>query len=187
MGKFLLGLIVGVVVVVGGAMVYVSSGQLPVGADEGPMPFERYLAGHAIHARVNKMAPQRDITLFKNDDLVAGAKVYRENCSVCHGLPQQPAPTIAEGMFPDAPQLFTPDGTVTDDPVGVSYWKVQNGLRLTGMPSFKAALSDRQMWDVAAVVAQADKLPQTALDELKPAPAPTTSSQAPAPAAKLAK
>jgi hypothetical protein len=28
-----------------------------------------------------------------------------------------------------------------DDPVGVTFWKVQNGIRLTGMPGFKAALS----------------------------------------------
>ena len=27
-------------------------------------------------------------------------------------------------MFPHAPQLFTPRGMVTDDPAGVTYWKV---------------------------------------------------------------
>jgi mono/diheme cytochrome c family protein len=79
-------------------------------------------------------------------------------------------------MYPHAPQLFTAEGTVTDDPVGVTFWKVQNGIRLTGMPSFKASLTDQQMWQVAAIPALADKLPAEVLDALKP----QTAAEAPA-------
>ena len=65
-------------------------------------------------------------------------------------------------MFPQAPQLLTPEGMVTDDPVGVSYWKVQNGIRLSGMPSFESILNEQQKWDVSAFLARADKLPPEA-------------------------
>jgi len=61
---------------------------------------------------------------------------------------------------------------VTDDPPGVTYWKVRNGIRLTGMPSFKDALTDQQIWQVSALMARADKLPPDVLLELKPAPLP---------------
>jgi len=73
-------------------------------------------------------------------------------------------------MFPHAPQLFTPRGMVTDDPAGVTYWKVNNGIRLSGMPSFHAALTDDQMWQVTALLNRADKLPPEALEALNPAP-----------------
>ncbi len=91
-------------------------------------------------------------------NFIAGAQVYRENCAVCHGLPGQPKTAIAKGMFPDPPVLLEGKG-VTDDPAGESYWKVANGIRLTGMPGFKSSLSDTQMWQVSVLLAQADKLP----------------------------
>jgi thiosulfate dehydrogenase len=72
---------------------------------------------------------------------------------------------IAKGMFPKVPQLFHGTG-VTDDPVGETFWKVQNGIRLTGMPAFKGSLSDEEMWQVSQLLAQADKLPDSAKAEL---------------------
>jgi mono/diheme cytochrome c family protein len=111
--------------------------------------------------------------------------VYQNECAFCHGLPQQPAPDASKGMYPDPPQLFTADGGVTDDPAGITYWKVKNGIRLSGMPAFKASLSEDQMWKVAALVARADKLPPEALAALKPAvtaiPAAPAASPAPKP------
>jgi mono/diheme cytochrome c family protein len=59
---------------------------------------------------------------------------------------------------------------VTDDPAGEVYWKVKNGIRLTGMPGFQASLTDEQMWQATALVVRADKLPIDAFDALKPAP-----------------
>lgn len=174
MGKFIFGLIIGLLILPVIAVVYVNEGLLPIGANDAPLPFEQFLAGRAVHRRINRIAPKRDISEFKTDDYVTGADVYQKNCAFCHGLPQEEPRAVGAGMFPHAPQLFTAEGTVTDDPVGVSYWKVKNGIRLSGMPSFQASLSDQQMWDVAAVVAQADKLPPEALDLLKPPAAPST-------------
>src|SRR5215475_10275607 len=67
--------------------------------------------------------------------------------------------SIAKGMYPRPPQLLDPRHMVTDDPAGESYWKVSNGIRLTGMPSFHASLSDTQIWQVSLLLANADKLP----------------------------
>ncbi|HZZ16790.1 MAG TPA: hypothetical protein VFE08_12585, partial [Candidatus Sulfotelmatobacter sp.] len=59
----------------------------------------------------------------------------------------------------DVPQLFVHG--VTDDPAGETYWKVTNGIRLTGMPGFKNTLSETERWQVTLLLADADKLPQT--------------------------
>jgi mono/diheme cytochrome c family protein len=61
-------------------------------------------------------------------------------------------------MFPSPPQLFHGNG-VTDDPVGETYWKVANGIRLTGMPAFRGSLTDEQLWQVSQLLANANKLP----------------------------
>src|SRR4029077_17778259 len=100
------------------------------------------------------------------------------------GLPQQRPTDASKGMFPDPPQLFTADGGVTDDPAGVTYWKVKNGIRLSGMPGFKGSLSEDQMWKVSALLARADKLPPEALDALKPAVTAIPVTPASSPAAK---
>ena len=56
---------------------------------------------------------------------------------------------------------------VSDDPPGETYWKVANGIRLTGMPSFKSVLTETEMWQVSLLLANADKpLPPEALEIL---------------------
>jgi mono/diheme cytochrome c family protein len=47
---------------------------------------------------------------------------------------------------------------VTDDEPGETYWKVANGIRLTGMPGFNQQLSTTEMWQVSLLLANADKL-----------------------------
>jgi len=123
-----------------------------------------------MRARIRRQAPRRDVSKLTTDSLVGGANVYQKNCAFCHGLPDQPKPLLATGMFPPPPQLFMAGDGVTDDPTGEVYWKVKNGIRLTGMPGFQASLTDEQMWQATALVVRADKLPIDAFDALKPAP-----------------
>jgi mono/diheme cytochrome c family protein len=65
---------------------------------------------------------------------------------------------------------------VSDDPPGETYWKVANGIRLSGMPAFKGVLTENEMWQVSLLLANADKpLPPAALVMLHgtpPTPAP---------------
>jgi thiosulfate dehydrogenase len=180
--KFLLGLIVGILIVPAVLYVYLRSGSAPAAATDAPLPFEKILARGSLHARIEREHPNKDVAQFTAPELIQGAEVYQKNCSFCHGLPQQPPSSAAKGMYPSAPQLFTQDGTVTDDPVGETYWKVKNGIRLTGMPSFGGALTEDQMWNVSALVARADKLAPEVLGELKPLPDVTS----PVPAMPLA-
>jgi mono/diheme cytochrome c family protein len=84
-----------------------------------------------------------------------------EQCAVCHGVPGKDQSAIAKGEFPRPPHLFKGKG-VTDDEPGETYWKVANGIRLTGMPGFNQQLSATEMWQVSLLLANADKLPEAA-------------------------
>jgi mono/diheme cytochrome c family protein len=147
---------------------YFRSGSAPVATSAGAIPLEQWLAMSALHARANKEAPKNVPIAADQSAFSAGATVYKTNCAICHGLPNQPPPAIAKGEFPKPPQLFKSDEMVTDDPPGVTYWKVANGIRLTGMPAFRTSLSDAQMWQVSLLVAHADKLPPSVMAQLHP-------------------
>jgi thiosulfate dehydrogenase len=170
MSRFWIGVIVGGVLVPAGIVAVVYLGLLPAAANDPSMRFEPALAQAGLFFRIERQAPNRDVSTMPTADLLAGADVYQKNCAVCHALPNQEQGPVGAGMFPRAPRLFSPDGMVTDDSAGETYWKVKNGIRLSGMPSFEKILSEDQMWDVAALVKRADKLPPEVMDALKPQP-----------------
>jgi thiosulfate dehydrogenase len=167
--RFVLGVIVGVVLVPLCGYFYFGSGAVPVATSAPPMPFETMLAHKALDARITKEMPTSVPIQADDSNLVAGAQVYHHHCAMCHGLPGQLEGPIAKGMFPHPPKLMEGKG-VTDDEPGETYWKVANGIRLSGMPSFHQSLSETEMWQVSLLAAHADKLPQAAKDVLAAAP-----------------
>ena len=182
--KFVLGLIIGLLIPAVAGYCYFRYGYAPVATSSAPMPFEKSMARMALHARIQKEAPKKDAPLPANElNLTHGATIYMENCAFCHGLPDQKATMAAKGMFPLPPQLFSKDEMVTDDPVGVTYWKVSNGIRMTGMPGFGETLTKDQLWQVSMLLKHADKLPSTVQSALvkTSASVPAGSSAAAAP------
>jgi mono/diheme cytochrome c family protein len=171
--KFVLGLIIGLLIPAVVGYCYFRYGYAPVATSSAPMPFEKNMARMALHAHIQKEAPKKDAPLPASElNLSQGANVYAENCAFCHGLPDQKASRAAKGMFPLPPQLFSKDEMVTDDPVGVTYWKVSNGIRMTGMPGFGEMLTKDQLWQVSMLLKHADKLPPSVQSGLtKPASA----------------
>jgi mono/diheme cytochrome c family protein len=171
MKGFLLGLIFGLVMVSVCLFAYFATGFAPVATSAAPMPLERMLAKLALHARIGREMPKGSPIAGNESNYTAGANIYRTNCAVCHGLPGKPESNISKGMFPDVPQLFKHG--VTDDPAGETYWKITNGIRLTGMPAFKETLSETERWQVTLLLADADKLPQSVKDGLATTTVPT--------------
>jgi thiosulfate dehydrogenase len=159
------GMVLGAAVVVLGVYLYFSTGRAPVATSEPPMPFEKQLAHQALDARIGREMPKSVPIQPDEANLAAGAGVYREHCAVCHGVPGAKETFLARGMYPHPPKLMEGKG-VTDDEPGESYWKVANGIRLTGMPGFKSTLSETQMWQVSLLVANADKMSNAVHDTL---------------------
>jgi mono/diheme cytochrome c family protein len=140
---------------------YFASGMAPVAASDRPIPFEKKLAHLALHARLEKEMP-RQVPLSADDqNLTAGAHIYMEHCAVCHGVPDKEQSAMAKGEFPPPPHLFRGKGVTNDSP-GETYWKVSNGIRLTGMPGFSQQLSATQIWQVSLLLAHARQLPASA-------------------------
>lgn len=183
MGKFVIGLLLGVVGVYAAVYIYFATGMAPVGTAAQAMPFEKKWASMALHARVDKEAPKTVPIQADDAAYSAGAEIYKEHCAVCHGLPGQPQTAIAKGMYPRPPKLMEGTG-VTDDPPGETYWKVKGGIRMTGMPGFDKSLSTTQMWQVSVMLANADKVPQSIKDGMTAPPAAPAAAQITSPVKK---
>jgi len=168
---FIWGIIIGIVLVGAGVYVYFAFGYAPVAVEDKPIPFERTLANRALDAHIDKEMPRSSPIAPDEATYMAGAQVYDQHCGICHGFPNMDQGAMPKGMFPKPPQLFKGKG-VTDDPAGETYWKVDNGIRLTGMPEFKHTLNDTQMWQVSLLLANADKISDAVKQELKPGPPP---------------
>jgi thiosulfate dehydrogenase len=206
--KFIVGVIVGIVIVPVVLIIYLVSGFAPTAATDKPLPFETWIAGKALQERIQKEAPVRDLSSITAADLLAGADTYKKDCAVCHGLPDQPAAAIGDGMFPPAPQLMQPPrprpggpppggrapemgergpsgpGRGGPRPNG-DFWRVKNGIRLTGMPSFEKTLSDDQMWQVVALLQHRRNMPPEVKAALESTPEPATAAASTTPPAKI--
>lgn len=169
-GAFVLGVVVVLVVLVGGGWLYLRYGRPPVAVVDAPFPMEKQIVHVPLNARIHREMQQPP---FAGNAKVyaAGAEVYAAQCQFCHGGPGQDS-EVGKWMYPAPPQLWKKHKTgnvvgVSDDEPGETFWKVKNGIRLTGMPSFEHQLSEEQMWDVTLLLKAADQpMPDDVKSEL---------------------
>jgi len=174
-GKVFLGFLLGIAAVAIGLFAYLKLGPLPVAVADAPLPFEKQIVRLPLDARIERESKTAPFGI--NEDVFeSGAHIYRAQCASCHGTPGHDVP-FAKAMFPTAPQLWKKHGNsdvvgVSDDEPGETYWKVVNGIRLSGMPSYKHVLSDTQMWQVSLLLKNADKELPAPVTQILNSPAP---------------
>lgn len=155
---FVLGIAVAIVAGLLFGYVGVTQGLLiPANADARPGKLEAWAARSSLHATLRREASKQENPLPATDqNLIAGIKLYGENCAVCHGVADGAASTIAVGLYQHAPQLGKHG--VEDDSAGETYWKIDHGIRLTGMPAFGPTLKDEQLWQLTLFLQKMDTL-----------------------------
>ena len=157
MKTFFAGMIATVVLIGLAAFAFALAGFIPSNADAKPSRAERWFAMTALHAAVRREAPVGENPLPPNDEnMLAGIRLYREDCAVCHGGANAKASDIAQGLYQEPPQLAKHG--VEDDSAGETYWKITHGIRLTGMPGFSKTLSDTQRRQITLFLQHMDRL-----------------------------
>ena len=139
---------------------YLAFGGPPVATGDTPFPLEAKIVRIPLQARIHREMPAGSPIPASDENLNAGSGIYEDKCEVCHGTADEPS-AVGNKMFPRAPQLWVkkPSGVVgvSDDPVGETYWKVKNGIRLSGMPAYGKALPETQLWQVSLLLSMASK------------------------------
>ena len=92
-------------------------------------------------------------------NLLAGARLYREHCTLCHGDPAHSKGLLADSLNPPAPQFM-------DDMPGIpenqNFYILQHGIRWTDMPNWKNVLSEQQIWQTVTFLSHMHELPPAA-------------------------
>jgi len=192
MGRFLFGIIFVLVLVPVCGLLWLNYGSPPIAVADPPLPGEGRFTHIALDARIHRELAPRVPVDPEERTFLAGAHVYAEKCAVCHGFHGKPAP-IGLNMYPAAPPLWQKHPSsdvvgVSDDSPSETYWKVANGIRLSGMPDFKTQLTDTEIWQVSLLLANANKpLPPAVLSILRGEPASAASSSSLSPSAAAAR
>src|SRR5271163_2791103 len=174
-GKVFLGFLLGIATVAIGLFAYLKFGALPVAVADKAFPFEKEIVYLPLDSRIEREMKPPPFSISE-DVFESGAHVYRAQCASCHGTPGHDV-AFAKHMFPSAPQLWKSHGShgvvgVSDDEPGETYWKVANGIRLSGMPSYAHVLSDTEMWQVSLLLKNADKELPAPVSAILSSPAP---------------
>ncbi len=165
MRKFLLGFTVAVVVVLLAGFCYVRFGFINPRADIPINSFESKIAMPSLDAAVDRRAPETQNPVQPTDaNLVAGMKIYQINCASCHGDINHPHGMFADALYPRAPQFIE---DAPDMPENQNFYIIQHGIRLSGMPAWEQALSNRQMWQATTFLSHMDKLAPLVAEQWK--------------------
>jgi mono/diheme cytochrome c family protein len=172
MGKFLFGIIVGILLIVVAVYFFLSKGGLPMDAGGAKsLPMERLLARAALAGSMGKAAQEQAPVAADETNLLAGARLYQtRGCAGCHGRIDDANSGSGKNFYPKAPHLLPPSKGVTDDEVGETHWVVKNGIRFSGMPTYGTRLNETELWQVSLLLHNADKLPASVQEALRENP-----------------
>src|SRR5262245_39477144 len=140
-------------------------GVVPVQADVSPSALEATLLGSALHASVARHAPNGGNPMPPSEDnLVSGAKLYRQMCARCHGLSSESENTYGRSFYPPAPHFALNRTTYTDSEM---FWIIKHGIRNTAMLAWRNLLTDDEIWKVVTFLREVNSHPDlVALERL---------------------
>ena len=157
MGKFTLGVVITLLVLVLGGLGFAMLGFFPTAANVEPPHIERRLAMGAVDASMERHAPRINNPLTPTDqNLEDGMKLYTMNCALCHGGLDRKPSTLANSFYPPPPNLVSDP---PDDPEWHLFYTIRTGVRYTGMPAWDKTLSEQDMWKITMLLSHLDKLP----------------------------
>src|SRR5262249_2133890 len=106
MKGFVLGIVTMVLILALG-LIFAVTGFVSMRADNPPSTMETPLATRAMDASVARAAPKLTNPVTPDDpNLAAGARLYRDHCTLCHGDPVHPKARLADSLNPPAPQFM---------------------------------------------------------------------------------
>ncbi|MES2327908.1 MAG: cytochrome c [Pseudomonadota bacterium] len=143
-----------------GTFAFVKSGMFNVGASSPHSRFTTWLTHetmiHSVRSHAKAIVAPASVSAAQ---VRRGFCEYETHCVACHGASAVARQSWVSGMEPAPPYLV--DATQKWRPREL-FWIARNGIRMTGMPSWRNAMSGGQIWDVVAwLEASRDLPPQT--------------------------
>jgi mono/diheme cytochrome c family protein len=167
MKNFVLGVLCTLLVLAVGGLGYLLLGFAEVRGDVLSSRLESALMKTAVHASVRREAAETANPFPPTEEnLIAGGKIYLNECAGCHGTPGKPEkyPGV---LFPPAPHLPTAGTEYTEAQV---FWVAKHGVRRSGMFANGLWDSDEKLWKTAAFIKRIQSLPPAVSSALEERP-----------------
>ena len=157
MGKFFLGVVITLAVIILAGLGFAMLGFFPTAANVPPPHVEAHLAMSAVDASMDRHAPRVTNPLTPTDqNLEEGMKLYTMNCALCHGGLDRKPSTLVNSFYPPPPNLVSDP---PEDPEWHIFYTMRTGIRYTGMPAWDKTLTEQDMWKITMFLSHMDKLP----------------------------
>ena len=144
-------------------------------ADKHPSQEETSLANAAKDVTIPLEAGKMKNPLPETDEVVSqGQEVFLGSCAQCHGADGRGDTTVGRNMAPPAMDLSSAHVQHWND--AELFWIIQNGVRLTGMPSWKSSISDTDTWKLARFIRTIPRLGTASASTAVPSSAPAAVS-----------
>ena len=150
MTRFVLPILAVVLLGAAGAAAFILSGAYNVAATEPHWSATRWVLETVRTRSIKAHAAGVAVPPGLDDParLPAGMEHYATHCSVCHGGPGVAKGDIAEGLYPQPPDLTGASARYTPAEL---FWILKNGIKMTGMPSW-ADHGDDALWATVALL-----------------------------------
>jgi len=157
MKNFLLGVLSTLLVLSLAAFAYLRLGFAEVRADVPSSRLESALLAPAVRASVRRHAPEIPNPYSPTEpNLIAGGKIYRSECSGCHGDLEPGKGGSAAALVPAPPQFSSVGSDFTEAQI---FWVAKHGIRRSGMFVNGQWDSDERLWQVSAFIKRIRSLP----------------------------
>jgi len=165
MKNFIAGFLAGILVLITGVLGYLRLGLLDARSDAAIPDWTARFLYSGIHASVRRTAPKLQNPLPQSDEtLIAGGKLYLNDCVGCHGEPGKPPSDFGATFYPPAPQ-FPRVGTKYSE--AEVFWVAKHGIRRTGMSAQGSSYADPKLWSLATFISRFPNLPPHVLEEIQ--------------------
>ncbi|MGA2075506.1 MAG: c-type cytochrome [Terriglobia bacterium] len=135
------------------ALLGATLGSLMLGctAHKQPSRVETALANMAKDVVIPMEAEDKKDPLPDSQEVLnQGREIFLQSCAICHGADGRGETYVGRNMYPPAMDMNSPHVQHWSD--AELFWIIQNGVRLTGMPSWESSLSQTDTWKLVRFV-----------------------------------
>ena len=156
---FVAGAIALAVVVGAGGVIFLKTGANGFSAREQPSGLERFAAQQARVMALPAGARERANPIAGSPEVLADARAHwADHCAGCHSNNGSGSAEMGKHMYPPAPDMRQANTQDLTD--GELFYIIQNGVRLTGMPSWGSgtAHDEQDSWKLVLFIRHLPKL-----------------------------